>query len=495
MNSPRRTDPLQASRVFDVSTPILELPPASHVAVLHGRGTAGTVQVATVNAGWSECAVPVAALPKFLASLPLGVNVYLSQARFKGWRRTQLLSSVNAIWLDIDHYKHGHRWSDAQALTALLRACDEGDPAVPAPSYVIASGRGLAAVWLVEVLARGALPRWQALASRLIERFSALGIDAGASRDVARVLRVAGTMNTTPVPARLVRCVYPEVGEPDVYRFDELCALLLPYARPKRRKTGEEQPQPVRAKRHRRPSAARLVRLGGRESRLWADRLADLDRLLELRWFGALPPGDRDYWMLLAGAALSWMIPASLAFVSESLGDSAALLCLCPLGALSVQGSAQLGFGLGSRLGRRLCRALRLLELGREFIGCCRGFGHGVVEFNAGCVERCPLGGQSFAGEFERCAPDLAGPGDGCLVEPIGQWLAHGLVVVGLRRFPCSEHRRNRGEAAAPEFGAYRGQGGVLASSCDGFGGGDDACVLIGLGLHGASLFSVVCST
>ena len=46
---------------------------------------------------------------------------------------------------------------------------------------------------------------------------------------------------------------------------------------------------------------------------MWADRLADLDRLLELRWFGALPPGHRDAWMLLAGAALSWMIPSSVA--------------------------------------------------------------------------------------------------------------------------------------------------------------------------------------
>ena len=80
MNSPRRTDPLQASRVFDVSTPILELP-AEHVAVLHGRATTGTVQVASINPGWRECAVPVAELPRFLASLPLGVSVFLSQDR------------------------------------------------------------------------------------------------------------------------------------------------------------------------------------------------------------------------------------------------------------------------------------------------------------------------------------------------------------------------------------------------------------------------------
>ena len=176
------------------------------------------------------------------------------------------------------------------------------------------------------------------------------------------------------------------------------------------------------------------------------------------------------------------------------LGDSAALLCLCLLGALSVQGFAQFGFGPGSGLGRRLCRALCLLELIREFVGRRRGFGHGGVEFHAGCVERCPVCGEPFGGEFERCAPDFAGPGDGCLVEPFGQRLADGLVVAGLRRFPGSQDRRDGGVASAAELAAYRGERGGLASFCDGFGGGDDACVMIGLGLHVYSSF-VECST
>ena len=308
-DSPCNAADWQPSPNFHRSTPILQLP-AEHVSVLHGRATAGHVAIATLDPGWSERAIPVEDLPKYLESLPLGVNTYLSQARFRGWRRTQLLSSVNAVWLDIDHYKAGHRWSDAQALCALLRACDEGDPAVPAPSYVLASGRGLAAVWLVDVLAREALPRWQALEVALVERFDGLGVDR-AARDVTRVLRLAGTIHTGS--ERLVRCLYPEVGTPRRHGFDELCRLLLPYARPERSRAASKRKgrpaEPVRT----RPSAVRLVRLGGRESRLWADRLADLDVLLEQRWFGGLPPGQRDPWMLIAGAALSWMIPPSAA--------------------------------------------------------------------------------------------------------------------------------------------------------------------------------------
>ena len=297
---------------FHRNTQILQLP-EQHVSVLHGRATAGHVAVATLDPGWSERAIPVEDLPAYLRTVPLGVNVYLSQARFRGWRRTQLLSSVNALWLDIDHYKAGHRWSDAQALCALLRACDEGDPAVPLPSYVLASGRGLAAVWLVEVLPREALPRWQALEVALVNQFAGLGVDR-AARDVTRVLRLAGTIHTGT--QRLVRCLYPDVGTPRRHAFDELCRVLLPYARPERFRAARaaskgkaRSAEPVCTRR----SAVRLVRLGGRESRLWADRLADLDTLLERRWFGVLPPGQRDVWMLIAAAALSWMIPASAA--------------------------------------------------------------------------------------------------------------------------------------------------------------------------------------
>ena len=295
---------------FHRNIPILRLP-AEHVSVLHGRATVGHVSIATLDSGWSERAIPVEDLPRYLEAVPVGVNVYLSQARFRGWRRTQLLSSVNALWVDVDHYKAGHRWSDAQALCALLRACDEGEPALPAPSYVIASGRGLAAVWLVEVLPREALPRWQALEMALVDRLDGLGVDR-AARDVTRVLRLAGTLHTKA--ARLVRCLYPEVGAPKRYGFDELCGLLLPYSRPELSKSKGEHKSGQPAQRVRtRPRAARLVRLAGADAKLWADRLADLDRLLELRWFGELPPGQRDFWMLLGACALSWMIPPGAA--------------------------------------------------------------------------------------------------------------------------------------------------------------------------------------
>ena len=177
----------------------------------------------------------------------------------------------------------------------------------------------------------------------------------------------------------------------------------------------------------------------------------------------------------------------ALALVGEGLGDGARLLGCPRARLLGVQVLAQLRLVAGGRLGRGLCRALCLLELGREFIGRRRGFGHGFIEFDAGGVERCPLGAEPLRAELDRCAPDLAGAGDRGLVKPLGQWFAYGLVVAGLRRFPCSQDRRDGGVAPAAELGADRGERGVLAACRDVLGGGDDAGVLIGGRLHGVS--------
>ena len=282
---------------FHASTSLLQLP-AEHVSVLHGPARTGHVAIATRAPGWRERAIPVEDLRQYLECVPLGVDVYLSQARFRGWRRTQLLSSVNALWVDLDGPSRER--TPAAALYALLGRCDE--VGIPFPSYVLGTGRGLVAVWLVEVLPREVLPRWQALQAALVEHLRPLGADPHA-RDVARVLRLAGTLNTAPVPARLVRCLYPEAGSPRVYGFEALCEGVLPLARPERAREGS-------APRGRSsPRVVRLVRSSGADAKLWADRLADLDRLLELRWFGVLPPGHRDVWVFLAAAALSWMVP------------------------------------------------------------------------------------------------------------------------------------------------------------------------------------------
>ena len=85
-DSLRKTPAPQPSRVFDTSTPILELP-SQHVAMLHGRARTGGVAVATRSPGWRERSVPVEDLSRYLEWLPVGQDIYLSQARFHGPRK------------------------------------------------------------------------------------------------------------------------------------------------------------------------------------------------------------------------------------------------------------------------------------------------------------------------------------------------------------------------------------------------------------------------
>ena len=111
------------------------------------------------------------------------------------------------------------------------------------------------------MLPRVALGRWQAVQGALQGRFAGFGVDS-AARDAARVLRLVGTTNTKN--HREVRCIFPAVGEPERYSFEELSALLLPYADP--REANRE-----RARRPRRPLAA--PRLAASEGRVTSGSL------------------------------------------------------------------------------------------------------------------------------------------------------------------------------------------------------------------------------
>ncbi|MDQ7850410.1 MAG: helix-turn-helix domain-containing protein, partial [Armatimonadota bacterium] len=169
---------------------------------------------------------------------------------------------------------------------------------IPAPSFFVASGRGVALVWLHTPVPRAALPRWNACQRRIYEALRHLGADARA-RDAARVLRLIGSRHGET--GAIVEALTP-AGPP--WPFDTLADEILPLTRP------ELYDLRIRraAKRAARPQEA-LVRPpeGFTQATLWEARLTDLQTLLQLRWFGHLPPGHRDKWLFLAGVAMSWL--------------------------------------------------------------------------------------------------------------------------------------------------------------------------------------------
>lgn len=290
--------------------------PEDHAAALHPAGL-GRVSIGRRlgDGRWSENSVPVAELAyavRQLAGLP---DVYLTQNRFFGRRRlVSRLAELDALFVDLDFYKTEHAEAHPRHVLSLaLEALEAAQ--IPIPSFAVSSGRGLMLVWLHGAVPRAALPRWRACQQVLWHTLQHLGSDRLAT-DAARVLRLVGTRNSRS--DTLVEGLTP-ADQP--WNFDLLADEILPLQRAE-----------LAVLRHNRRQRAKLIALGPERARrraegqgtltlarhfttagLWELRLAELQLLLKHRWFGALPEGQRDAWMLIAGVAMSYLAPGVVA--------------------------------------------------------------------------------------------------------------------------------------------------------------------------------------
>lgn len=277
--------------------------PEAHAVALHPADAPGLVTLALRDGKrWRQHYVHPADLPTVARGLRLAPDVYLTQHRYTGPRAIARLLHLSALWADLDYYRvpelaGRHPWHVRDHALALLR-----DAGVPAPGLAIATGRGLCLLWRHSPVPRQALPRWQACQRRIWVVLRDLGADPLAL-DAARVLRLIGTTNAG-AGGVLVEALSP-LGP--AWPWEELAREVLELGR------GELE-----------DLEARRRRLAGREPRTrqqpnrqlnggtyWETVLTDLQRLRAHRWFGSLPPGQRDAWMLLGGIAASWLTPVS----------------------------------------------------------------------------------------------------------------------------------------------------------------------------------------
>lgn len=304
MSSTNGANPAQEVQDSPAS-PMLEAALA-HGKILHGYGGArpGHVAVRTSGEGSRrERAYPAGELAEVLPYYAGRSDVYISTQRFWGWRRISLLAECGALAVDIDFYKApGLKGSHPLGVLEDCRVALER-ARKPQPSIAISSGRGLYLMWLHEPVPRGALPRWNACQRELWEVLKPLGADRGAL-DAARVLRLPGTRHSG---AGVMVEALPGGGE--VWDFDSLANEVLPHTR--------EEIADIRIERAaraaRKPAEARTRAPAPwwwrNAGTLWESRLTDVQTLRRLRWFGDLPPGQRDLWMFVAGNAMSWLAP------------------------------------------------------------------------------------------------------------------------------------------------------------------------------------------
>lgn len=260
--------------------------PAGHFDQLHeaAHGTVLLWELANGNR-WHKLQPGDPRIPALLAAQLGQTDRYFTVNEFLGWRLVRLLKSLRACYVDLDNFTD----LDA-ALDALASA------RMPAPSFVIMSGRGLHLYWLLTPTLAQALPVWQHVQNALVAALAPVGADT-VVRDCTRVLRLAGTINSKN--GAEVRGL---VLTGTQWTLHELADEVLG-ARPKR----TAKVRDLGAAKARRGERARTGSIFDR----WHLVYRDLIQIAE--WHHRIPVGYRDQWLFLSTVALSWFAsPASL---------------------------------------------------------------------------------------------------------------------------------------------------------------------------------------
>jgi transposase-like protein len=292
--------------------------PREHVQILHpvkkARGLIGIWHKPHPSAKRLDelLRVTPAELPDAVWEMGGHADLYLTMNRFRGRRLVSQLVELDALWSDLDFHDKPILTPGGRPATAdyILATALEAlfDAKMPAPTLAISTGRGLLLTWCHDAIPRDALPKWLYCQARIYEILKHLGADPLA-KDAARVFRLIGTRNSsagrdpTNPDKGLVRAL---TTTRHTWDFNDLADEILP----PRREPDIRSIAVARAKRPHPQLAATSHRFTF--ASLWENRLRELQAIRADRWWGGLPPGQRDRWLFLASTAISWLVPPAV---------------------------------------------------------------------------------------------------------------------------------------------------------------------------------------
>lgn len=153
-------------------------------------------------------------------------NTYFATGVFSGARSSKAAGDKKAFFVDVDCGPTKDYPSKPDALKALFAWCK--DTGFLRPTIVVDSGNGIHAYWtLTEAIAKDV---WLSLANNLKDRVKQGGLQADevVTADLARIMRLPGTMNwkdlTAPKPVRVLHEL------PNDYTLDEFRTSLGAFA-------------------------------------------------------------------------------------------------------------------------------------------------------------------------------------------------------------------------------------------------------------------------
>ncbi len=224
--------------------PILDLTAEEYFHLLHPEGSRGKAAVLCKLGADDVQTYSLERVP-LLMQMPQLVDrtSFLSLNRFWSGRKLKSLAALNALYVDLDYF-HMPQWqgkSPAEvqgAFVAHLQILG-----MPQPSVFLQTGRGLAAIWLIQPIPVSALRRWQGAMGALIDLTGAFGADK-VCKDATRVFRIPGTLNE-----KSRKEVRVSGGCRERYQFDDLADQIYRAAgRPTRAELQERKTR--KAKKH-----------------------------------------------------------------------------------------------------------------------------------------------------------------------------------------------------------------------------------------------------
>lgn len=153
---------------------------------------AGYVAVATKKDTWKQRMYKAT---EWFEYIEVDTNCYASvNTFFMPKRQIRAVRHLNAFFVDLDIYNAGVSKNDViNAIDFLVKT-----ERILRPTFIISSGRGMYLIWKIEDVPgiyKKTKGLYNAIQNYLVEQFDSLGADNGA-KDIARVLRVPGTVNT-----------------------------------------------------------------------------------------------------------------------------------------------------------------------------------------------------------------------------------------------------------------------------------------------------------
>lgn len=216
---------------------LVPLSPEDYIRMLHPSKSKGIPLVLTMleNADFRRCndtETIISMLTVFLET-----TSFLSLNRFhvrKG--KSPCLAALNALFLDID-FQAKLAWRGKSPHVVCEALAEHLDRiGVPCPSIWTHTGRGLAAIWLIDEIPPGAASRWRGAITALMDCAPDFGVDRSCS-DTVRVFRLPGTRNE-----KSGRIVQSYLGTGIRYDFDILAdQIYVALGRPTRARLQEQR--------------------------------------------------------------------------------------------------------------------------------------------------------------------------------------------------------------------------------------------------------------